>query len=165
MLLQLHGARISCPHGALNVHVQCDCPGNICLLLVLPRSVTPRATGHAHRPRLHLSKHTHPSRRGGLAWPPLLLPLLPCVAQANSDAIEAAVPHPGPSLGWPAPAGPRVGIQNGLRSRNPASAVLNTTVSAPPIVPVRTGIPGTDGGSCDWRKQNFRAVLITQGCP
>ena len=39
-----------------------DCLGNSRLLLVLSRSVTPRATGQAHRPRLNPSKHTHPSQ-------------------------------------------------------------------------------------------------------
>ena len=127
-------------HSMCMCNINDDCLGNICLLFVLSRPVTPRATGHALRPRLNLSKHTHThtSHRGDLAWLPLLLPLLPCVAhgqlQANSDAIEAAVP-------WQAPAGPRVGIQNGIRSRNPT--VWNTTVSAPPIAPVRTDIPGT----------------------
>ena len=38
-----------------------DCLGNSCLLLVLSRSVTPRATGHAHGLRLGLVKHTHPN--------------------------------------------------------------------------------------------------------
>ena len=60
---------------AFTMHSMCvcntDCLGNSSLLLVLfeSRSVSPRATEHAHRPRLSLSKHTHPSppRGPGLA--------------------------------------------------------------------------------------------------
>ena len=53
---------------ALTMHPMCmtlcnaDCLGNSCLLLVRSRSVTSRATGHAHRPRLNLSKHADPSQ-------------------------------------------------------------------------------------------------------
>ena len=63
---------------ALTMHSMCmtvcnaDCLGNRYLLVVLLRSVhlqRLRATGHAHRPHLGLSKQTHPSppRGRGLA--------------------------------------------------------------------------------------------------
>ena len=135
---------------ALTMHSMCmcnaDCLGNSCLLLVLSRSVTPRATGHAHRPRLNLSKHTHPSqpRVPGLASSALASAVLCGPGQLRRHR-GCSTGTPSRAMAMPAPAGPQVRIQNGLRSRKPA--VWNTTVSAaaPPVVHVlvRTGIPGT----------------------